>query len=76
MASIIVKRRSERLRKRKHTLFKKAYELGKDYDVDIAVIIYQYGKYYIFKSTEKASWPPSMAEIVSIRVRCHCCYKR
>ena len=59
------KRRSERLRRRKLTLFKKAYDLGKEYNVDIAVVIRQRGRYYTFRSLDNKSWPPSMSEIVS-----------
>ncbi|KAF7894694.1 uncharacterized protein EAF01_010144 [Botrytis porri] len=57
------KRRSERLRRRKTTLFKKAFDLGRDYDVDVAVIIRQHGRYYTFRSMDNLSWPPSMNEI-------------
>jgi SRF-type transcription factor (DNA-binding and dimerisation domain) len=33
------KRRSENLRRRKETLLKKVYELGRDYGVDVALIL-------------------------------------
>jgi hypothetical protein len=62
------RRRSERLRRRKHTLFKKAYDLGREYLVDVAVVIYQEGRYYTFRTLDQKSWPPSMEEIVSTDV--------
>jgi hypothetical protein len=37
------KRRSERLRRRKNTVFLKAHELGKLCGVDVAVIVFQHG---------------------------------
>lgn len=58
------KRRSERIRKRKKTVFQKAYELGKFPEIEIAIIIFQNGRYFTFNSTKDESWPPSMKEIV------------
>lgn len=60
-----MKRQSERLRRRKATLFKKAWDLGRECNVDVAVIICQRGRYYTFRSLDNKSWPPSMIEIVS-----------
>lgn len=61
----IAKRRSENLSRRMETLFKKAHSLGKDYGVDVAMIIKKKGRYYTYRSIDRATWPPSMAEIVS-----------
>ena len=60
-----VKKRSEMMRRRKHGLFKKAYELGKLCDADVAVIVRKNGRFYTYRSTGEESWPPSMAQIVS-----------
>jgi hypothetical protein len=46
-------------------LIKKAYELGEFDGIDIALIIYKHGQYTIYRSRGHASWPPSMAKIVS-----------
>jgi hypothetical protein len=55
----------EKERKRKKTLLRKAYELGKLCDVDVAVILHKNGRYFTYRSIDKESWPPSMKEIVS-----------
>ena len=65
MAKDIRKKRREALRRRKNTLFKKAYELGQLPDVEVAVIIRANGRYYTYRSTEQASWPPDIEQIVS-----------
>jgi hypothetical protein len=62
------KRRSENLKRRKDTLFKKAYELGKYYDIEVAVILHQNGRYFTYRTIDQESWPPSMKQIVSL---CH-----
>ena len=56
--------RSEKLKRRKATLFKKAYGLGKDYEVILTVIIRQRGRYYTFRSVDNLLWPSSINEIV------------
>jgi len=55
----------EMYRKRKITLIKKAHELGKLCEVDIAVIICRNGRYFTYRSMDRQSWPPSMDQIVS-----------
>ncbi|KAH8585594.1 hypothetical protein B0O99DRAFT_530448 [Bisporella sp. PMI_857] len=57
------KRKSERINRRKNTLIKKAYELGKFDGIDVALIICKHGRYTTYKSRNHASWPPSRAEI-------------
>jgi hypothetical protein len=66
MATNKSKRRSENLGRRKKTLLKKVYELGKYYDVDVALIIRQNGQYITYRSIDLESWPPSLKEIVSL----------
>ncbi len=43
----------------------KAYEIGKFDGIDVALIICKHGQYSTYKSRVHASWPPSMAKIVS-----------
>ena len=65
MEAKLARRKNERLRRRKKTLFHRGYELGKLCNVDVAVVVLQRGQYYIYKSIERDDWPPPMAEIVS-----------
>jgi hypothetical protein len=65
MAAGSQKNEREKLRRRKKNLFKKAYELRKLCDIDIAVTLYKNGHYFTYRSIDKESWPPSMKEIVS-----------
>ena len=55
----------EMYRKRKMTLVKKAHELGKLCEVDVAIIICRNGRYFTYRSMERRSWPPFMEQIVS-----------
>jgi hypothetical protein len=68
MAVATPKRRSERLLRRKFTLFKKAYEISKFCDMDAAVFLYsrKTGRYFTYRSIDLESWPPSMEQIVSL----------
>jgi hypothetical protein len=59
------KRKNEGINRRKDTLIKKAYELGNLDGIDAALIICKHGRYTIYRSRDHASWPPSIAEIVS-----------
>jgi len=52
MAASSLKKERERERKRKKTLLKKAYELRKLCDVDVAVIIYKNSCYLTYRPTE------------------------
>jgi hypothetical protein len=59
------KRKNEGINRRKDTLIKKAYELGELDGIDVALIICKHGRYTTYRSRDHASWPPSIAEIVS-----------
>ena len=59
-------RKGENLRRRKETLFKKVYEVGKYDGVDVALILRQNGRYFTYRSIDLESWPPSMKEIVRL----------
>lgn len=59
------KRKNEGKNRRKNTLIKKAYELGEFDGIDVALIICKHGRYTTYRSRDHASWPPSIAEIVS-----------
>ena len=62
-----LKRKSERLSRRKDTLLKKAYEIAEFCEVDIALVlrIRKNGRYITYKSVDLDSWPPSIEQIVS-----------
>ena len=62
-------------RKRKSTLIKKAYELGKLCEADVAVIICRNDRYFTYRSLNKQSWPPSMKDIVSMMSSIHLMYE-
>jgi len=65
IAKDIRKKQGEALRKKKNTLFKKAYELGQLPNVKVAVIICANSRYYTYRSIEQASWLLDMEQIVS-----------
>ena len=60
------KRRSENLGRRKKTVLKKIYELGKYDGIDVALIIRQNGRFFTYRSIDHESWPPSIKEIVRL----------
>jgi len=62
-------RKQQNFQRRKHTLLKKAYELGQLGNADIAFFIYKAGRYFTYRSTDRPSWPPTWEEIVSTIVR-------
>jgi hypothetical protein len=64
------KRKNEGINRRIETLIIKAYEIGKFDGVDVALTICKHGRYTTYKSKVYASWPPSMAEIVSKATIC------
>jgi hypothetical protein len=59
-------RKGENSRRRKRTLLKKAYEYGELSGADIAFFIYQSGRWFTYRSTDRQSFPPSWEQIVSI----------
>jgi hypothetical protein len=59
------KRKNKGLNKRKNTLIKKAYELREFNSINVALIIYKYGRYTIYRSRNYVLWPPSIEEIIS-----------
>lgn len=61
----VQKRQSENASRRKSTLINKTYEYGKLYGADVALIIYQNGRYTTYRSVSNPCFPPSMKEIVS-----------
>jgi hypothetical protein len=65
MAAGSQKNANEKLRRRRNSLFRKAYELGKLCNVDVVVILHKDGRYFTYRSMDKESWPPSIKEIVS-----------
>jgi hypothetical protein len=60
------KRKTDNLGRRKKTLLKKVYELGKYYDVDVALVIRQNNQYTTYRSIDLESFPPAMKEIVRL----------
>ena len=61
---LAAKRRNENLGRRIETLLIKAHELWDIFGVDVAVILKNNTRYCTYRSTDKPTWPPTMAEIV------------
>jgi hypothetical protein len=61
------RRKAENLSQRKKTVLKKVYKLGEYDGVDVALIIYQNGRFFTYKSIDHESWPLSIKEIVRER---------
>jgi hypothetical protein len=59
------KRRYQNASRRRETLVHKVFEYGELFDADVALIIYQNGKYYTYRSIDELSFPPTMDKIVS-----------
>jgi hypothetical protein len=59
------RKKAENLRRRKETLLK-VYELGRDFGVDVALILRHSGRFVTYRSIDIESWPPSMKEIVRL----------
>jgi hypothetical protein len=51
-------------------LIKKAYELGEFDSIDVALIICKHDRYTTYRSRDHASWPLSIAEIISNTITC------
>jgi hypothetical protein len=64
------KRKTEKLGRRKETFLKKAHEIAKFCDVDVALTlrIRKTGRYITYNSMDLESWPPSKEQMASI----HC----
>ena len=58
------KRQSQNASRRRSTLTNKVYEYAELYGADVALIIYQKGRYYTYVSPGNACFPPSKKEIV------------
>ncbi len=58
------KRQSQNASRRRSTLTNKVYEYGEIYGADVALIIYQKGRYYTYVSPGNPCFPPSKKEIV------------
>ncbi len=54
----------ERFRERKNCLFKKTYEVGKLYQTDIYLVLYRNHRFYIYSSSDEASWSSFEKQIV------------
>ncbi|KAH8674433.1 hypothetical protein BGZ60DRAFT_372933 [Tricladium varicosporioides] len=57
------KRKREGVSRKIKTLLNKSYKLGKIPGVDIALVICNHGRYLAYKSIDRESFPPTMAEI-------------
>ena len=55
-------------RRRRISLFRKAYLLGKLCDADICVVIHRNNDYFIYKSKDDPLWPPSFQDMVSFYI--------
>lgn len=60
------KAKTQQFTRRKLNLLKKADELARLCNADLALIIRKNGRYYTYKSTDHESWPPTMVEIVCL----------
>jgi hypothetical protein len=58
-----LKRTQENLRRKKKTLFKKVYKFGRDYNIDVVLIIH-YNSLSLNRLVDQDSWPPPMKQIV------------
>ncbi|KFZ15463.1 hypothetical protein V501_02714 [Pseudogymnoascus sp. VKM F-4519 (FW-2642)] len=59
------KRQSQNASRRRSTLTNKAYEYAELYGADVALIIYQKGRYYTYGSPGNPCFPPSKKEIIN-----------
>ncbi|KFX97004.1 hypothetical protein V490_03032 [Pseudogymnoascus sp. VKM F-3557] len=63
--SNVRKRQSQNASRRRSTLTNKAYEYAELYGADVALIIYQKGRYYTYVSPGSPCFPPSKKEIMN-----------
>jgi hypothetical protein len=66
MVSKVTKNINEKFRKRKKTILEKADQLRYFCQADVYVLLRYHGKYYVYKSTDEASWPPSSESVVRL----------
>lgn len=64
MDATTLRNKRAQLRRGKATLFEKAHMLAKVHNIDIALIMYENGRYHTYRSTDQESWPPTMEQIV------------
>ena len=62
--SYAAKVKSQQLTRRKSSLVKKTDELVQLCNIELTLIIRKNGKYYIYRSTDHESWPPTITNIV------------
>jgi hypothetical protein len=62
--SNVRKRQSQNASRRRSTLTNKAFKYAELYGADVALIIYQKGRYYPYVSPGSPCFPPSKKEIV------------
>lgn len=62
--SYTAKAKSQQFTRRKSNLVKRADQLVRLCNIDLALIIRKNGKYYTYQSTDQESWPPTITDIV------------
>jgi hypothetical protein len=65
MPDKIRKRQNEAISRKKNTLIKNIYKLGKLSSIDVAFAICQNGQYTTYQSVDRADFPPSKKQLVS-----------
>lgn len=58
------KAKSQQFTRRKSSLVKRADQLVRLCNIDLALIIRKNGKYYTYRSTDQESWPPTITDLV------------
>ena len=66
--SYAAKAKTQQFTRRKLNLAKKADQLARLCQADLALIIRKNGKYYTYRSIDHDQWPPPMIEIVFINL--------
>ncbi len=64
--SYAAKAKTQQVTRRKPNLIKKADQLARLCQADVALIIRRNGRYYTYRSIDHDQWPPSLSEIVRI----------
>ena len=70
------KAKSQQFTRRKSNLVKKADQLARLCQADLALIIRKGGRYYTYRSTDHDQWPPIITEIVCEPSIDHSCADR